>query len=95
MKNTNKNTGKAKTMMKEMKEKEVDKSAIIEEVISGDIHKQEFDFKKKLEEKRRKSMLSTSDCMDQVNVIVRKIIRILIIFLLLLINLFIRNIKNM
>ena len=58
--------------MRENKEKEVDKSKQIEEVITGDMNKQESDFKKKLEEKRRKSQLSTSCVMDQVNVLVRK-----------------------
>ena len=72
MKNGIKNSEGVKSIMKGMDKKEVDKSAQIEEVISGDMTKQESDFKKKLEEKRRKSMLSTSDIMDQVNVIVRK-----------------------
>lgn len=71
MKNSIKNSENVKSIMREMKEKETDKSAQIEEVISGDMSKQESDFKKKLEEKRRKSMLSNSDVMDHVNVIVR------------------------
>jgi len=72
MKNSVKNTENVKNIMRDMKEKENDKSAQIEEVISGDMSKQESDFKKKLEEKRRKSALSTSDVMDQVNSIVKK-----------------------
>ena len=47
-----------------------DKTVKINEVINDDISKQQGDFKKKLEEKRRKTLLSTSDVMDQVNVIV-------------------------
>jgi len=47
-----------------------DKSVKINEVINYDIHKQQEDFKKNLEEKRRKTLLSTSDVMDQVNAIV-------------------------
>ena len=47
-----------------------DKSIKITEFINDDINKQQEDFKKKLEEKRRKTLLSTSDVMDQVNVLV-------------------------
>lgn len=47
-----------------------DKSTRINECINGDINKQQEDFKKKLEEKRRKTLLSTSDVMDQVNILV-------------------------
>jgi len=47
-----------------------DKTSKINEVINDDINKQKEDFRKKLEEKKRKSLLSTSDVMDQVNAIV-------------------------
>lgn len=48
-----------------------DKSKEINEVINGDLNKQQEDFRKKLDEKKRRSLLSTSDVMDQVNVLVR------------------------
>ena len=48
-----------------------DKSTKITEYINDEIYKQHEDFKKKLEEKRRKTLLSTSDVMDQVNVLVK------------------------
>jgi len=63
--------------MDEMKENEKNKSEKIEEVINCDINKQESDFKKKLGEKRRKTALSTSDVMDQVNVIVINILNLI------------------
>lgn len=47
-----------------------DKSTKITEYINDDINRQQEDFKKKLEEKRKKTLLSTSDVMDQVNVLV-------------------------
>jgi hypothetical protein len=72
MKNSIKNSENVKNIIKEMNQKENNETAQIkiEEVISEDMNKQEIDFKKKLEEKRRKSALSTSDVMDQINVIV-------------------------
>ncbi len=58
--------------MMEMKENETHKAAQIKEVINCDMTKQEVDFKKKLEAKRMKSILSTSEIMDNVNVILIK-----------------------
>jgi hypothetical protein len=72
MKNSLKNSENVKNIIKEMNQKENNETAQIkiEEVISEDMNKQETDFKKKLDEKRKKIALSTSDVMDQVNVIV-------------------------
>lgn len=68
IKNTNNNTENVQNIIKQS-----DKINKIQDVIKDDLEKQQEDFKKKLDEKRKKGMLSTSDVMDHVNVIVNLI----------------------
>ena len=59
-----------KTIMKEVEKKEVTQN--IESIVNKDLTSQEENFKKRLEEKRKKNMLSTSDITEQIETIKNK-----------------------